>query len=58
LLQLTLLLRLVADMADLPNLRRWSGLLNAATILLFMINTLLSLRFRVTAPVAAGTSRQ
>ena len=44
LLQVSLLLRLAGDLLDMPLARRWGGLLNAITLLLFLLITLLAVR--------------
>jgi hypothetical protein len=46
LLHLSLILRITADLAVLPDLRRWAGMLNAIALLLFVVATTLSLRPR------------
>ncbi len=42
LLHLSLIIRITGDLAGLPGFRRWGGLLNAVSILLFLANTLYS----------------
>lgn len=44
LLHLSLLLRLIGDLTLSPLARRWGGLLNVAVLLLFLLNTAISLR--------------
>ncbi|MFQ5422231.1 MAG: hypothetical protein ACE5EY_17940, partial [Anaerolineae bacterium] len=39
LLNLTLLLRIIADLAAWPELRAWGGLLNALVLVIFLVNT-------------------
>lgn len=58
LLHISLLLRVVADLAGWQQVRLWGGLLNAIVILLFLAGTLLSLRPRAGATAFAAPSRQ
>ncbi|MCA9969297.1 MAG: hypothetical protein KC425_03730 [Anaerolineales bacterium] len=44
LLHLSLVLRVLGDVAAFPALRRWGGLLNALVLLLFLANTAVALR--------------
>ncbi|RME85003.1 MAG: hypothetical protein D6775_04035 [Caldilineae bacterium] len=41
-LHLALVLRIIGDVGNMPVLRRWGGLLNAAALLLFLLNTMVS----------------
>ena len=58
LLHISLLLRVVADLAGWQQVRLWGGLLNAIVILLFLAGTVLSLRPRAGATAFAAPSRQ
>ncbi len=44
LLHLSLVMRVVGDLGNMPSLRLWSGMLNVAAILLFIGNTILAVR--------------
>jgi len=44
LLHASLVIRIIGDLAASPSLRMWGGLLNAIAILLFLFNTLRTLR--------------
>lgn len=46
LLQLSVALRIAADIADLSLLRRWAGLFNAIALLLFLLNTVTTVSLR------------
>lgn len=46
LLHASLLIRVCGDLLELFPLRQWGGLLNAIAVLLFLLNTISSLRFR------------
>lgn len=55
LLHASLLVRLAGDLAALPPVRQWGGLLNVAALLLFMINTFMVVRLTAHRQrVAAG----
>ncbi len=54
LLHASLALRLVGDLAGLPDLRRWGGLLNAAAIGLFLASTALATLLQRRAARTAG----
>ena len=44
LLHLSLLLRIAGDLGQLPWAQRWGGLLNAAAILIFLVNNVRAVR--------------
>ena len=50
LLHASLVIRIIGDLAASPSLRMWGGLLNAIAILLFLFNTLRTLRAQLRSP--------
>ena len=52
LLHASLLIRVGGDLLELFQLRKWGGMLNAIAVLLFLVNTITSLRFRGAAAAA------
>ena len=56
LLNLSLLLRLAGDLAGWPGIRQWGGLLNLAALLLFLANTLGSIRRPGTSPAPSDAA--
>ncbi len=58
LLQLSVLLRVICDLAGWWTTRQWAGLLNAVAIILFLANTVTSLRLHQDrSPSSAGGAR-
>jgi hypothetical protein len=56
-LHLSLLLRLVGDLAALAAARQWGGLLNAAAVVLFLMNTVRSVALARRSGRASGVRR-
>lgn len=57
LLHASLILRIAGDLARLPDVRRWGGMLNGLALLLFIVVTVLSLRSQQPVPQRPDTLR-